>query len=178
MNTMNTTPIIISIFGWSGSGKTTFIESAIQECAGRGIFAAAVKKSKHKADLPPDTKDSARFRAAGASPSIYLSESEMVILAAPPPRMDAEALIALCPGASIIFCEGLDVPGAALVLIAGAETEERALKRPLASIDILVAREGAMIDIAEAKGLAAFSPEQVERFIEHIISREETNAHQ
>lgn len=175
---MENRPLIISIIGWSGSGKTTFIESAIQECARRGILAATVKKSKHKANLPPDTKDSARFRAAGASPSIYLGESEMVILATPPPRMDAEALIALCPGASIIFCEGLDVPGAVLVLLAGAETAEKALKRPLVSANVLVARDQAMIRAAASKSVAAFSPEQVGLFIEHIISLEEADAQQ
>jgi len=167
---MNKKPIIISILGWSGSGKTTFIESAIQECAKRGIFAAAVKKSKHKADLPPDTKDSARFRAAGASPSIYLSESEMVILAAPPPRMDAETLIALCPQAAFIFCEGLEARGALLALVSGEEKTEDALKRPLASVDILVAREAAMLELAKVRNTKAFKPEDVELFIDYIIS--------
>ncbi|MFA5851125.1 MAG: molybdopterin-guanine dinucleotide biosynthesis protein MobB [Spirochaetales bacterium] len=175
---MENKPIIISIIGWSGSGKTTFIESAIAECAHRGIQAAAVKKSRHAADLPPEAKDSSRFRSAGANPSIYLSESEMVILAVPPPRMDAETVVALCPQASIIFCEGLDVPGAVLVLVAGAETTEKALKRPIASADILVARDQSMIHAAVLKNVVAFLPEQIGNFIEYVISLEETDAQQ
>lgn len=161
---------IVSIIGWSGAGKTTFIESALEECSKRGISAAAIKKSRHEADLPPDTKDSARFHAAGANPSIYLSESEMVVLTAPPAPMDAGAIAALCPLASIIFCEGLAAEGALRVLVAGAETEEKAIKRPLADIDILVAREASMLELAKTRNIKAFRPEDVELFIDYIIS--------
>lgn len=172
---MNMKPIIVSLLGWSGSGKTTFIESAIQECASRGIFAAAVKKSRHSADLPPDTKDSARFRAAGASPSIYVSESEMVILAAPPLILSAEALIALCPHAEIIFCEGLEVGGAVIVLLTGEEKAENALKRPLSDIDAVIARGASMLELAAARNIKAFKPEAVGLFIDYLIAMEDAN---
>lgn len=161
---------IISIIGWSGAGKTTFIESALEECSKRGISAAAIKKSRHEADLPPDTKDSARFHAAGANPSIYLNESEMLILTAPPALMDADAVARLCPLAAIVFCEGLDAKGALRVLVAGAEAEEKALKRSLSDIDILVAREAVMLELAKTRNIKAFRPEDVELFIDYIIS--------
>jgi len=167
---MKSKPVILSILGWSGVGKTTFIEAAIAECSRRGIPVAAIKKSRHAADLPSDGKDSSRFHAAGANPSIYLSGSEMLLLTAPPAPMDAGAIIALCPQASIIFCEGLLLEGALRVLVAGAETEENALKRPLADIDILVAREASMLELAETRNIKAFRPEDVELFIDYIIS--------
>lgn len=172
---MNRAPVIVSILGWSGTGKTTFIEAVLRECARRGIAAAAVKKSRHAADIPPESKDSARFRSAGASPSIYLSETEMVILAAPPDSMDAVAITALCPEASIIFCEGLEVTGFPRVLLAGIETEESALKRPLASIDILIARDPDMLRLAESKHVKAFLPGEPGYFIDYLISVEERN---
>ena len=68
------------------------------------------------------------------------------------------------------------MPGAALVLVAGEEMAEEALKRPLASIDILIARDQAMISAAAVKGIAAFSPDQVGNFIDYVISLEETDA--
>jgi len=173
---MNRLPLMVSILGWSGTGKTTFVEACIAECAGRGIAAAAVKKSRHEAGLPPGTKDSARFRAAGASTSIYLSEKEMVILAAPPSPPDAKGIAALCPGASIIFCEGLELPGCPLVLVAGAGMEESALKRPLSSIDILIAREPAMLKLALSRRIKAFQPGETGLFIDHLISMEEQDA--
>lgn len=172
---MQSKPVILSILGWSGVGKTTFIEAAIAECSRRGIPVAAFKKSRHAADLPPDGKDSSRFHAAGANPSIYLSGSEMLLLTAPPAPMDAGAIIALCPQASIIFCEGLLLEGALRVLVAGAETEENALKRPFANIDILVAREPAMLKLAGSRNIKAFPPEDVGQFINHIFLLEDTH---
>lgn len=167
---MSGSPRIISVIGWSGSGKTTFAEGAIGECARRGIAAAAVKKSRHAADLPPDAKDSSRFRAAGALPSIYLSEAEMVVLAAPPAVLDAGAIAALCSDAEIVFCEGLAVPGAALLLVAGDAEDEAALKRPLAGIDILVARAPRLRELAAARGIPAFAPEDIGHIIDRLLA--------
>jgi molybdopterin-guanine dinucleotide biosynthesis protein B len=190
---MDRKPLIVAIIGWSGSGKTTFIEAAIGECRRRGIAVAAVKKSRHAADIPPDAKDSERFRSAGASPSIYLGESEMVMLSSPPAPVDAVVLAGLCPEASLILCEGLAVEGSLIVLMAGAETTESGLKRPLNSVDILIAREQTMIRAAQAARaaeadrivdvahaaktvkMAVFAPEEVGRFIDHLLSLEETD---
>ncbi len=172
---MESMPVIVSIVGWSGVGKTTFIEAAIAECSRRGIAVAAFKKSRHVADLPPDGKDSSRFHAAGANPSIYLSGSEMLSLGAAPAAMDATAIASLCPNASIVFCEGLEVEGALRVLIAGAETEENALKRPLADIDLLVARDPAMLKLAADRNIKAFPPEDVGQFINHLFLLEDSH---
>lgn len=167
---MKRKPLIVSVIGWSGSGKTTFIEAAIGESARRGIAAAAVKKSRHAADLPPDAKDSSRFRAAGALPSIYLSDTEMVVLSAPPAAMDAETIAALCPDAAIIFCEGLAVPGAAILLVAGDAQDEAALKRPLAEIDLLAARKPSLRNLAAERGVPAFAPEDIGRVIDRLLA--------
>lgn len=172
---MKSKPVILSILGWSGAGKTTFIEAAIAECARRGIPVSAIKKSRHVADFPPDGKDSSRFHAAGAEPSIYLSGSEMLSLSAPPATMDADAIIALCPEASIIFCEGLALEGAFRVLVAGAETEEKALKLPLADIEILVAREPVMRKLAESRKIKAFNADDIALFIDSILLLEDTH---
>lgn len=169
---MKVQPSIVSILGWSGTGKTTFIESAIFECKRRGIDAAAVKKSRHQADLPPDTKDSARFFSAGATHSVYLSESTMVRLSVAPANLDAAAIASLCPGSGIIFCEGLEVDGAYTVLVAGTATKEDELKRPLAESKILIAREPVMLHAAKAKNMVAFAPGEVGRFIDYLLSKE------
>ena len=163
-------PRIVSVIGWSGSGKTTFIEGAIGECARRGIAAAAIKKSRHAADLPPDAKDSSRFRAAGALPSIYLSDTEMVALSAPPAAMDAETIAALCPGAEIVFCEGLAVPEAAILLIAGDAENETALKRPLDEIALLAARAPSLRALAAARGIPSFAPEEIRLIIDRLMA--------
>jgi molybdopterin-guanine dinucleotide biosynthesis protein MobB len=172
---MRVSPIVVSILGWSGVGKTTFAEGVIAECSRRGIPAAAFKKSRHPAELPSKGKDSTRFYAAGANPSVYLSGSEMLLIGSPPPEMDKTAIAALCPRARIVFCEGLEVEGAVLVLVAGAETLEEALKRRLADIDILIARAASMQDLAARKGVTVFEPESIGSFLDYIISLEEND---
>lgn len=167
---MSRIPRIVSVIGWSGSGKTTFIEGAIGECARRGIAAAAIKKSRHAADLPPGAKDSSRFRAAGALPSIYLSGTEMVTLSPPPAAMDAGTIAALCPGAEIVFCEGLAVPEASILLIAGDVREEASLKRPLADIALLAARAPDLRELAAARGIPAFAPDEIGLIIDALFA--------
>ena len=165
-------PAIVSILGWSGTGKTSFIEAAIIECRRRGMPAAALKKSHNAPSVPQDSKDSSRFLKAGAEPSIYLGGSEMLALSAAPARMDRSAIAALCPAASIVFCEGLDIEGAQRVLMAGDESEESALKRSLAEIDVLIARNASMLELARGRGVILFTPDDIGQFIDHLIATE------
>jgi len=169
---MEKKPLVIAILGWSGTGKTTFIEAAISECKRRGLDVSAVKKSRHQADLPPDTKDSARFFSAGASRSLYLSESTMVQLSATPVGMDATSVAALCPGSSVVFCEGLELAGAPTVLVGGAATSESELKRPLSDREILIAREPSLRRAAESRSIVSFAPDEVGCFIDYLLSKE------
>jgi molybdopterin-guanine dinucleotide biosynthesis protein MobB len=166
------TPVIVSVFGWSNSGKTTFIEAAIAECARRGISTAAIKKSHNAPNLTPSSKDSSRFRQAGAEPSIYLCDAEMLILSKAPSHIDNSTIISLCPGVSIIFCEGLDVEGAIRVLASGNARDESSLKRTLADIDILIARNAFMLNLAQDQNVKFFKPEEIAQFIDHLIAME------
>lgn len=166
-------PLLVSVLGWSGTGKTTFIEAAIHECKKRSIDVAVIKKSRHEADLSPGTKDSGRFFSAGAIQSIYLSESAMVRLSAPPSRCDSLTIAGLCPEARIVFCEGLDVDGAVRVLMAGPATSEEELKRPLSEIHIFVATHPDLVRAAEEKNIATFGPGQIRQFVDYLVSREE-----
>jgi molybdopterin-guanine dinucleotide biosynthesis protein MobB len=162
-------PRIVSFLGYSNSGKTTFIEAVLRECAARGISAAAVKSSRHEADLEPEAKDSERFFAAGASPSIYLDERSMLVLSPRPAELDAERLAALCPGAELILCEGLELPGCPLVLAAGGAARKEELKRPLDRASALLGGAPSLRAAAAAAGLPRFIPEEAEAFLDWVL---------
>ena len=168
---MKTGPRIISFIGYSNSGKTTFVEALLRECALRGISAAAVKKSRHGADLPPAAKDSERFFASGASPSIYLDESSMLVLSPRPANLDALALVALCPGADLILCEGLELPGCPLVLVAGGASKPDELKRGLVEAAALIAEAPALIEEAARASIPSFTPGEAVRFLDWVLAR-------
>jgi molybdopterin-guanine dinucleotide biosynthesis protein MobB len=96
----------ISLVGPSGSGKTELICRLLSWFASQGLKVAVLKHS-HKSSLGDESKDTGRFRRAGAT---------VVALAAPgllqinhivpedPPL--AVVLEALAPGADLILVEG------------------------------------------------------------------------
>ena len=66
--TMNRlSPLVLSVVGDSGAGKTTLIERLIRELSGRNYRVAAVKHCPRGFDLDVAGKDSWRFTQAGAS---------------------------------------------------------------------------------------------------------------
>lgn len=57
---------IVSFIGWSGSGKTTFIEKLIPVFLGRGLRVAVLKSDGHEFQMDREGKDTFRFTSAGA----------------------------------------------------------------------------------------------------------------
>ena len=67
---------IIGFAGWSGSGKTTFIEKLIPELNNRGISCAVIKHDVHGLSKDDFGKDSRRFLDAGAMHCILIGPDE------------------------------------------------------------------------------------------------------
>lgn len=67
-------PPVISIVGYSKSGKTTLIEKLLPELTRRGFRIGTVKHAPHGFDMDQQGKDGSRHQLAGA---------EMTILAGP-----------------------------------------------------------------------------------------------
>jgi len=63
----------LAITGWSDSGKTTLIVELIEHFVARGERVAAIKHTHHEVN-DRDEGDTARFRAAGASPVILAGD--------------------------------------------------------------------------------------------------------
>jgi len=61
---------VISIIGYSGSGKTYFIESLIEKLKLRFLFDIGVIKNVHEHPVDSEGKDSSRYIKAGADLSI------------------------------------------------------------------------------------------------------------
>ena len=57
---------VYAVCGWSGSGKTTFIEGLIHELRKLGIRVAVVKHDAHDFAVDREGKDTYRFTQAGA----------------------------------------------------------------------------------------------------------------
>lgn len=60
-------PPAVCCMGWSGSGKTTFLEKLLPALAARGVRACVIKHDAHGFELDKPGKDTWRFARAGAA---------------------------------------------------------------------------------------------------------------
>ena len=71
---------IVSVAGWSGTGKTTYLEQLIPELKRRGLRIAALKHDAHGFELDREGKDSWRLSKAGADVTLLVSGQKAAIL--------------------------------------------------------------------------------------------------
>ncbi|MBQ3455635.1 MAG: molybdopterin-guanine dinucleotide biosynthesis protein B [Synergistaceae bacterium] len=71
---------VYAVCGWSGSGKTTFIEGLIPELRKRGLRVAVVKHDAHDFSVDRKGKDTFRFTQAGAEVVAITSGTHSAIM--------------------------------------------------------------------------------------------------
>lgn len=71
---------VFSIVGYSGSGKTTFLEKLLSELKKRNIRAAVLKHDAHEFEIDKPGKDSWRLTKAGALVTGLISEKRAVLM--------------------------------------------------------------------------------------------------
>lgn len=100
-------PLVVSVVGISGAGKTTLIERLLREFSGRKYRVAAVKRCPHEFDLDVEGKDSWRFTKAGAR-GVFLTSPGRVGLIEEKESVPGLKGIAehYFPGFDIVFGEG------------------------------------------------------------------------
>ncbi|CAN0500708.1 unnamed protein product, partial [Discosporangium mesarthrocarpum] len=101
-------PAVIGVTGWSGSGKTALVVRLIPELASRGYRVATVKHAHHTFDIDTPGKDSYQHRAAGATEVVVSSAKRWAIMHEN--RDDAEPaledLLARLSPADVVLVEG------------------------------------------------------------------------
>lgn len=60
------TPPMVAVTGWSGSGKTTFLEKLLPVLTAKGLRVAVIKHDAHGFQMDTPGKDTTRLAAAGA----------------------------------------------------------------------------------------------------------------
>lgn len=71
---------VIGITAWSGTGKTTLLQSLIPLFRQHGVRVAVIKHSHHKFDIDKPGKDSYNIRKAGAAQTIVASRRRMALM--------------------------------------------------------------------------------------------------
>ncbi len=116
---MRNFPVVISVVGHSGAGKTTLVEKLICELNSRGLKVATLKHAHHKVELDTPGKDSYRYKAAGAAMSMLLTRDALQLVADAKDDREPEQLARLyMSNADIVLAEGFShAPGAKIEVL-------------------------------------------------------------
>jgi molybdopterin-guanine dinucleotide biosynthesis protein MobB len=98
---------LIGLVGKSGSGKTTLMTALIRELKARGHKVAAIKHTRHEADIDRPGKDSALYREAGAA-AVALASPDTIAMHMPAEgAWDPEEIAKkLFPRVDVVLVEG------------------------------------------------------------------------
>ena len=104
-------PATISVTGWSGSGKTTWLEKLLPELTARGIRTAVVKHDAHDFQVDREGKDTWRMAQAGAAVTGIVSGRKAALMEYRPVALDR--FIGKIENVDLVLLEGgseLDLP--------------------------------------------------------------------
>ena len=93
-----------NIVAYSGTGKTTYLETLIAELKRRGVRVAVVKHDAHRFEIDKEGKDSWRFARAGAE-VVAVADGEKCALMEYRP-VPLETLLSKIGGVDLILVEG------------------------------------------------------------------------
>jgi molybdopterin-guanine dinucleotide biosynthesis protein B len=99
-------PAIVSVVGYSDSGKTTLIEKLIPELTRRGVKVATIKHDVHGFEMDKPGKDSWRHKKAGAGASIISSPKQIGLVMDADHDHQPEELALLLGFADLVLTEG------------------------------------------------------------------------
>jgi len=85
--------MILGIYGYQDSGKTTTVEGLVSKLVKKGYEVASVKHSPHRKSVDCEGKDTWRHWKAGSDPVIFSSETETAIFKHS--KMPAQAIAAM-----------------------------------------------------------------------------------
>jgi len=97
---------VLAVCGWSGSGKTTVLETVIPLLVEQGLRVAVVKHDAHGIDVDREGKDSARFYAAGADVHLHTPEEQMWRVRRRPEHSLGRTIFSLLGTHDLVLVEG------------------------------------------------------------------------
>jgi molybdopterin-guanine dinucleotide biosynthesis protein MobB len=97
---------VISVVGYSNSGKTTLVVKIIQELKNRGFKVAAIKHHHQDVEIDKPGKDTWRHAQAGADTVVLASPSKVAFFENTPKGMSLDEIISKISGVDIIITEG------------------------------------------------------------------------
>ena len=153
---------IISFVGYSGSGKTTFIEQLIKEIKKRGFSVAVIKHDAHHFDIDYEGKDSYRFYEAGSDCVAICSNEKTAMIQRNEECPEVMELIQALPGDyDVILVEGYRMSALPKIGVSRKETG-KGLSLPVSELCAVITDE-------EIQGIPLFGLSDYEAVAEFIL---------
>ena len=155
---------IVSVVGFSGSGKTTFIEKLIPQLTARNIRVGTLKHDVHGFEMDKPGKDSWRHKHAGAVVTVISSPGQIGMVKDVDHDHDPDELKPLFKEVQIILAEGYKRQNRPKLEIFRPEIREEPF---CAGDDALI---GLISDVSVDLGVPRFSLDDAEGVAEFLIS--------
>jgi len=97
---------VVGLAGYSGSGKTTFLEKLIAELKGRGYRVGVIKHTSHPVEFDRPGKDTWRHARAGADVVVLASPDNVAVVRKYQSPPQPEDVLPLVDGVDLIIIEG------------------------------------------------------------------------
>lgn len=98
---------VIALVAWSGTGKTTLVESLIRLAKDRGLKVGALKHDAHSFEIDRPGKDSYRFTSAGADAMALVSDDKLALVRRHEQAPEVEILLQeYFAGMDLVLVEG------------------------------------------------------------------------
>jgi len=101
-----TLPPLVAVVGYSGVGKTTYLEKLIFELTRRGLNVGTIKHDVHGFEMDKPGKDTWRHKKAGARATLISSPFQIGMVRDVDHDHNLEELTPLFSGMDIILAEG------------------------------------------------------------------------
>ena len=121
---------IVSIVGKSDSGKTTVLESVVEELTSRGWRVATVKHHVHDFDIDVPGKDSWRHARAGACVSMVSSPNKLGVVKQLEREPTLDELAAEAGDVDILLTEGYKQTGRVRIEVSRDERSSELVCEP------------------------------------------------
>ena len=126
---LDSTPPVITITGFSNSGKTTFLTQIVSLLTEKGVAVGVIKNHGHATDgVDQEGKDSWKYSQAGANPVVLSSSAQYAIFVSTPqkPASRDELVAKIADDVDLVLVEGFYVSAQGAIEVSRKANEKSA----------------------------------------------------
>ena len=151
---------VISVTGWSGSGKTTWLERMIPALCKKGLRIAVLKHDAHQFEIDKDGKDTWRLSKAGTVMTGIISSQKAAWMENR--RLSLDRMLQQVHDADLVLLEGGSMTKYPKILVYRKEAGKELRVNPCECLAVITDEPKEEFLSEKANHVPVFSPENIE----------------